>query len=152
MYAAALLASIAAWAIAEAAATPDEPHARLPREVATGVALLAVHAAALIEHLARDTAGSLAGLAVIAAGLALRLAAIRALGSRFVSSPGIDRVIATGPYRVMRHPSELGLLAAAAGAAWLMGSCVAALITAGVLLPLCVWRCREEDRLLAIWS
>lgn len=149
MHALLLVASIAAWAIAEATAAPYEPHARLPREVATGLALLGVHVAALVEHLVRDTPGSLAGLAVIAAGLGLRIAAIRTLRSRFVSSCTVDRVIATGPYRLMRHPSEVGLIAAAAGSAWLLGSPVAALIAALVLLPLCIARCRAEDRALA---
>jgi protein-S-isoprenylcysteine O-methyltransferase Ste14 len=148
--AALLAASTAVWIVLEAAAAPAEPHARAPRELATGLALLAVHGSALIEHLAFGTDGSLAGGALIAGGVALRVAAIRQLGADFVSVRARPaRVAATGVYRWMRHPSEVGLAAVALGAAVLLGSVVAAALAAGVLLPLAVARCRAEDRLLA---
>jgi protein-S-isoprenylcysteine O-methyltransferase Ste14 len=49
----------------------------------------------------------------------------------------------------MRHPSEIGLLAAAAGAALLLDSAIAATIAAVVLLPLCAMRCHAEDQRLS---
>ena len=54
----------------------------------------------------------------------------------------------TGVYRLLRHPSELGLIAAAAGAAVLLDSGIAAAIALVVLVPLAVVRCAAEDRLL----
>jgi protein-S-isoprenylcysteine O-methyltransferase Ste14 len=86
---------------------------------------------------------------LIIAGIALRIAAIRTLGARFVSSTTVDRVVVRGPYRWMHHPSELGLLAIAAGSAALVGSPLAATLAGFVLLPLSVFRCAGEDRELA---
>jgi protein-S-isoprenylcysteine O-methyltransferase Ste14 len=60
----------------------------------------------------------LAGLALFAGGLGLRVWAIRALGRFFRYTVVVDadqRVIDTGPYRLIRHPSYTGLLLAALG-------------------------------------
>lgn len=149
-----LVATTLAWSALEATSSRPEPAPRWTREragaTATGLALLAVHATGIAEHAARATTGSLAGLALIAAGVALRIAAIRALGDDFVSMRAAPRRrVTTGPYRWLRHPSEVGLVAAAAGAAVLLGSRGAAALVLVVLVPLSVLRCRAEDRLLA---
>jgi protein-S-isoprenylcysteine O-methyltransferase len=145
--AAAFLLLIATWIAAEALATGLEPDLIAPRELATGVALLAVHAGGLAEHLVRDTAGLWAGAAVIAAGIALRLAAILTLGPAFSSSElPPPRRVTSGVYRAMRHPSEAGLLLAAAGTALLLGSLVAAAVTILVLVPLSLHRTAAESR------
>ncbi len=147
--AALLLASIVGWAIVEAVTASHEAHERLPRELATGLALFAIHVAGLAEDLLRgggsEPLALIAGSSLIVVGIALRISAIRALGPRFVSSRTVDRVITSGPYRWMRHPSEVGLLAAAAGAALLLDSAIAATIAALVLVPLCALRCHAED-------
>lgn len=60
----------------------------------------------------------LVGLAVFVGGLALRTWAIRVLGRFFRYTVVVDadqRVIDTGPYRLIRHPSYTGLLLAALG-------------------------------------
>lgn len=151
--AALVLASIVGWAIVEALTSSHEPQQRLPRELATGLALLAIHACGIAEDLVRGGGTGhvalVAGSTLIVAGIALRIAAIRALGPRFVSSCTVDRVITSGPYRWMRHPSEVGLLAAAAGATLLLESAIAATIAAVVLVPLCAYRCHAEDLRLA---
>lgn len=54
-----------------------------------------------------------------------------------------------GPYRFMKHPSEVGLLAAAVGAAALLASGIAAAVIAIVLAPLVIVRCAAEDRTIA---
>lgn len=148
--AAMLLAWIAAWAIVEARTATHEPHEHLPREIATGFALFAIHASGLVEHLMRGQASAtvalVGGSILVVGGIALRIAAIRTLGARFVSSTTVDRVITTGPYRWMKHPSEIGLLATATGSALLLESAVATAIALVVLLPLCVARCHAEDR------
>ncbi len=151
--AALLLASIVGWAIVEARAATHEPHEHLPRELATGLALLAIHAGGLVEHLVRGRESTTVALVVggilVGGGIALRVAAIRTLGPRFVSSCTVDRVIRTGPYRWMRHPSEIGLLASAAGSACLLESSLASTFAIGLLLPLSIARCYTEDRRLA---
>ncbi|MBA3391162.1 MAG: hypothetical protein H0T89_00890 [Deltaproteobacteria bacterium] len=150
-----VVASIVAWIALEGAASPAEPHARLPRELATGMTLLAVHVTAIGEHLARDatSAGVLGmlGVLAIAGGIALRISAIRTLGARFVSTTlAPDRRVTSGPYRWLRHPSEVGLLAAAAGTAAALGSIGAAAITIAVLVPLSLVRCADEDSALGV--
>jgi protein-S-isoprenylcysteine O-methyltransferase Ste14 len=151
--AALLIATTVAWIALEAAISTEERAPRWSRAHAgalvTGLTLFAVHAAALVEHALRGTGGSLVGLALVAGGIGLRIAAIRALGADFVSATvAPSRVVTTGVYRVLRHPSELGLIAAAAGAAVLLDSCVAAGIALVVLVPLVVVRCAAEDRVL----
>ena len=128
----------------EAHVSAREPHVHLPRELATGLALLAVHVTAVA---APGAPMIVPGLALIACGIALRVTAIRALGGAFVSTTTAPtRIVRTGPYRWMRHPSEVGLLAAAVGAAVLMASVVAAAVIVLGLVPLILVRCAAEDR------
>jgi protein-S-isoprenylcysteine O-methyltransferase Ste14 len=153
MMAALLIATTVAWIALEAASSTEEPAPPWSRAhagaLATGLTLFAVQAAALVEHALRGTAGSPLGLALILGGIALRVAAIRALGADFVSTTAApSRIVTTGVYRRLRHPSELGLIAAAAGAAVLLDSGVAAAIALVVLVPLAVARCAAEDRVL----
>ena len=148
---AALVVSTLVWMALEAAVSRREPHVRLPREVATGLALLVVHVSSIVEYVVRDLSTTpvfaAIGLALIACGIALRVSAIRTLGDDFVSTTSAPvHVIRRGPYRFMRHPSELGLFAAAVGAAVLLTSVVAVAIIAFVLAPLVVMRCAVEDR------
>ena len=73
MMAALLIATTVAWIALEAASSTEEP--ALPWSsahagaLATGLTLLAVHTAALVEHALRSTSGSLLGLALIASGI-----------------------------------------------------------------------------------
>jgi protein-S-isoprenylcysteine O-methyltransferase Ste14 len=114
----------------------------------TGLALLTVFLAALLGR----GAGSAAGAVLIAGGVALRWAAMRQLGQWFVSEvrllPGHE-LVTGGVYRWVRHPSELGLLAIALGAAVLLGSRAAGVGVVGLAL-LVLWRVRVEDRMLAL--
>lgn len=147
-----LVGTTIVWFVLESASAHEEPEAHwsgaYAGALATGLTLLAVHATAIVEHVRRG-GGSLVGLVVIAAGIALRIAAIRALGDDFVSVPVVPAQLATtGLYRWMRHPSELGLLIAATGAVLLLESPAAAVVTLLVLLPLSIARCRAEDRVL----
>jgi protein-S-isoprenylcysteine O-methyltransferase Ste14 len=84
-------------------------------------------------------------------GIALRWSAMRALGADFVSSAmgrTGGRLVRRGVYSRLRHPSELGLLAFAAGGCALLGSLAGAALAVLVLTPLVVWRARLEDRAL----
>jgi len=145
-----LVASILVWAALEAAFSRPEPDLRAPRELATGIALLATHAAAITEHLMRHTDVHYIGALAIALGIALRVAAIRALGPAFVSTTVMIDRVTTGPYRFLRHPSELGLVLAASGAAILLSSFAALAIVACAIAPLSVLRALQEDRCHAV--
>jgi protein-S-isoprenylcysteine O-methyltransferase Ste14 len=144
--------SIVVWITAEARSSATEPHTALPREVLTGASLLAIHAAGALESSLRASSGPpltiAVGLLVLALGIALRLTSIRALGDGFVSTvaPPARRVM-DGPYRWLRHPSEVGLIAAAAGAAIALSSVTATAILMLVLVPLSISRATQEDRL-----
>lgn len=149
-----LVASTLAWILLEASAASPEPARPWSRDqagaLATGVVLLAVQLSAIVEHHLARRASHPAGLLLIAAGIGLRVGAIRALGRDFVSVTVAPAALRrAGLYRWLWHPSELGLLAAAAGAAVLMRSAYAAALTALVLVPLSVLRARAEDRALA---
>ncbi|TDC44450.1 isoprenylcysteine carboxylmethyltransferase family protein [Actinomadura sp. KC345] len=84
------------------------------------------------------------------AGVALRQAAIRALGrlySHHVVRQGGHRVVTGGPYRVVRHPAYAGMLLANAGFACFFPypACVAALLALAAAVG---WRIRVEERAL----
>jgi protein-S-isoprenylcysteine O-methyltransferase Ste14 len=140
-------AIVVAWAVAEAATTAIDRPAPRTLATATGVCLLASHVAGIVEHLVRHSHGSLAGVALALAGVALRIWAIATLGPRFASRLDTDRVIATGPYRWLRHPSEVGLVLAMAGCAVVLGS-YAALAATVVALPFAAVRCARENAAL----
>lgn len=92
-----------------------------------------------------------AGVALGAAGIALRAASIRALGSRFRDdvSLGCDHPIeTTGLYAWLSHPAELGFLLALGGFALACDSVWAALALIFGLIPVCLIRLALERRLL----
>ena len=91
------------------------------------------------------------GVAVFAAGLALRWVAIRHLGRFFTVDVAIardHRVVDDGPYRRIRHPSYAGALAAFAGYGIVLGNGAAlAAVTLPVLLAF-AWRMHVEEAAL----
>jgi protein-S-isoprenylcysteine O-methyltransferase Ste14 len=135
------------WAIAEAAfAQPDAPQ---PRTLAlpTALVLLAGQCAVVAAGPSGTIACAVAGLVVTAAGAALRVWAIRTLGDAFRTALESPRLVVTGPYRWLRHPSELGLVAVALGGAVYAASVLAAAATV-VVAALSIVRCRRETRAL----
>lgn len=94
---------------------------------------------------------SWAGVALVAAGLALRVAAIARLGRRFAPIVAIQKehVLETaGPYAFVRHPGYLGALLACLGASVAFGSLLALPVPA-LMLGAQLVRVRREERLLA---
>ena len=92
------------------------------------------------------------GLAILTAGVALRVWAIRELGRFFTYAVLVhegQRVVDTGPYRRIRHPSYTGLLLGMLGVGLMLGVWPA---TAVCFLPPVAafsWRLAAEERVLA---
>ncbi len=92
------------------------------------------------------------GTVALCTGGALRVIAIRQLGSCFqhhVCLGDQHRLITTGLYSHMRHPSEAGLLLILSGLVIISGS---AWVMLAILLPgagLSLFRMRVEDKMLA---
>ncbi len=93
-----------------------------------------------------------AGIAVFAAGLGLRARAVQELGRFFKFTVVVQaghRVIDTGPYARIRHPSYTGLLMASLGLGVGLGTWLS--IPACVIPPLIAFSVRlvHEERVLA---
>lgn len=91
------------------------------------------------------------GIAVFLAAKLLKWWAILSLG-RFWSFhvlvvPGAP-LVATGPYRFLRHPNYVGLMGEIAGVALMMRAPIAGVLSAVVFGILLVARIRVEDRML----
>ncbi|MFF3001723.1 methyltransferase family protein [Kitasatospora sp. NPDC057940] len=91
------------------------------------------------------------GIALIAAGLALRAWGMRTLGryyTRTLRTVDTQRVVRSGPYRQIRHPGYAGSLLVWTGYALGLGSWPAALLVPALLLGAYGWRIAAEERLL----
>jgi protein-S-isoprenylcysteine O-methyltransferase Ste14 len=89
-----------------------------------------------------------AGVVVMLAGLALRVWAIATLGRAFRTTVEVDQgqaVVATGPYRWVRHPSYGGLLLIAIGFGAGSGSWLGLAACALLPVPGLLWRIRVEE-------
>lgn len=121
----------------------------------TGLSLLALFTVSLVEH-ARGrwpASSSVIALASVmaAAGVAIRLLAVHALGRFFLSEVQIadgQPLIQSGLFGVIRHPSEAGLLLFSLASCVLMGSASGLLVWLVGLLPATFHRVRQEDQLL----
>lgn len=153
----AVLLLLSSWAAAEAAAQPRGVAGARPARglEVMPLALLGVVWISLAE---RAMAGwgmswgvEVLGLAAAGAGVGLRVAALRALGARFLDGvellPG-HRLERDGVYRFLRHPAEGGNVLIAAGCAAGVGSVWGIAMSIGVVAPLAVWRMRREEALL----
>ncbi|MFE4975193.1 methyltransferase family protein [Kitasatospora sp. NPDC056651] len=91
------------------------------------------------------------GVAAVVAGLALRAWGMRTLGryyTRTLRTVDTQRLVRTGPYRLIRHPGYAGSLLVWVGYALGTGSWAAALVVAALLLAAYGWRISAEERLL----
>jgi protein-S-isoprenylcysteine O-methyltransferase Ste14 len=91
-----------------------------------------------------------AGVFLFAAGGALRLWPVFVLGHRFSGLVAIQpghKLVVTGVYRVIRHPSYLGLLVCSFGWGLAFRSGVGVLLAALMIPPL-IARIRAEEKLL----
>ena len=120
------------------------------------LAQLAVFWVATVEHVLAGrrvvAVQGAVGALVFLLGVALRRAAMRRLGERFLDEVSLlsgHRLETSGIYGVLRHPSEGGLLCMSAGTALLLGSWVAGALCLAVVVPSVAVRVVLEDRLLA---
>jgi protein-S-isoprenylcysteine O-methyltransferase len=91
------------------------------------------------------------GLAVIAAGFSLRVAAARALGSNFgvgISTAEDQLLVENGPYRLIRHPTYTALLLVGIGTAIALRSPLAFAVTLMLWLPTALVRMGKEEQML----
>ena len=111
-------------------------------------ALAARHAWAMLPH---ASAVSWGGIALVAAGLVLRIGAMLRLGPRFSPLVAVQREHAletSGPYAWVRHPGYLGSLVTCLGGALAFGS-AAMLPLVAIMLAAQLARVRGEEKLLA---
>jgi protein-S-isoprenylcysteine O-methyltransferase Ste14 len=93
-----------------------------------------------------------AGGVLVCIGLALRLWAIRTLGSFFTSTVRVtedQRVVDSGPYRVLRHPSYTGALVTPLGLAVALQSAIGGLVLLAAGIPAYLYRIRVEEAALS---
>ena len=91
------------------------------------------------------------GFALFTVGGVLRLWPVFVLGRRFSGLVAIQkehRLVTTGIYATIRHPSYLGLLMTVAGWVLVFRSGIG-LIIAALFVPIILGRIRAEERLLA---
>lgn len=91
------------------------------------------------------------GVALVLAGVALRVWAIVTLGRYFRREVTIEpgqRLVRRGPYRLLRHPSYAGILLAFAGLGLAFGSWVGAAVAVLVVFAGMLPRIRVEERAL----
>ncbi len=92
-----------------------------------------------------------AGVALYAAGFLLMHRAEAHLGRLFSVQVAVQeghRLVTDGPYRLVRHPRYLGIIAFAAGLALVFRSWPALALAVAVKLVL-LWRIRDEEALMA---
>ena len=157
-----LVAVLAAWASAEVLlrlrnlggrTTFDWSFILVVASVAVGINLgfRVAHASAAV--VGGGWAPAAAGLLIAVLGIALRVWAILALGRFFKFVVVIQdghQVVDRGPYRLLRHPSYSGGLAALLGIGIALDSWLAVLAVAGIPLLAILVRIRiEEARLLS---
>lgn len=91
------------------------------------------------------------GAALIMAGLTIRIWAIRALGRFFTATVQIvkgHRLIQSGPYRLVRHPSYTGAVLAMLGHSLVLGSTIGLATTALFMGAAYFLRIRAEEHIL----
>lgn len=116
----------------------------------------AVFVAMLAEGAVRGTPSTgvlAAGIIVFALAKLVKWSAILALGRswtfRVVVVPG-DRLVATGPYRYLRHPNYLGVVGELAGVALMTGALVSGPLALFVFGALLLKRIAVEEKALKI--
>jgi protein-S-isoprenylcysteine O-methyltransferase Ste14 len=155
--------TLAAWALLEVAvrvregiqgkgARDRDRGTRVAIALALGAAIGVAISARSLQPLRTSLPPRAAGVTVMWLGLALRVWSIATLGDSFRTTvqvrPG-QVVVASGPYRWVRHPAYAGLVLIIAGFGVAAGNWLA--LAACLLLPFpaLAWRIRVEEAELA---
>ena len=91
------------------------------------------------------------GTILCAVGCILRLWSIHVLGRFFTATVSVQenhRVVRSGPYAVLRHPSYAAVLMILGGIAWLLRSPIGGLAVVLLALPAYRYRIRREEAVL----
>ena len=90
------------------------------------------------------------GCALFVGGMLLFVVSVVYLKQAFLGNvePVADRLITTGPYRLVRHPLYLGMFVATIGLAVAFRSLLGMLISLAVFIPAGLWRARIEEEAL----
>jgi protein-S-isoprenylcysteine O-methyltransferase Ste14 len=88
-------------------------------------------------------------LAVGIAGLMLWMLSTFHLGKSLAVLPGADSLVARGVYRYIRHPIYVGITFTLLGLLFACGSVFGMVYLVIVVIPLNVYRARQEERVLA---
>jgi protein-S-isoprenylcysteine O-methyltransferase Ste14/anti-anti-sigma regulatory factor len=122
---------------------------RVSIAISLGVAIgVAAFAASRVPSLHLPVSLSGLGVLVMWLGLAMRVWAIAALGSDFRTTVEVDpgqAVVATGPYKWIRHPSYAGLLLILAGFGLALGNWLSLAACLALPLPALVRRIQVEE-------
>jgi protein-S-isoprenylcysteine O-methyltransferase Ste14 len=92
------------------------------------------------------------GLLLMWAGLAIRIWSVLTLGASFRTTVEVDagqRLVETGPYRLVRHPSYTGILLLAIGYGLVLASWLSLAILLVVPLATTIWRITVEEAAMA---
>ena len=142
-----------------AGASRDRALDRASARVVVALAMVGIGGAAVaaahVRELAfpgRGAAWLGGGLAVALLGVALRLWAVRTLGRFFVYTVTIQRehrVVDTGPYRFVRHPSYTGALITLGGLSLALANGLSVVLAVALPLAAYLYRIPIEERALA---
>jgi protein-S-isoprenylcysteine O-methyltransferase len=97
-------------------------------------------------------AWEMSGAVVLLAGAAIRLHAIAVLANQFTSRVTIcteHKLVSSGLYRYVRHPSYLGQILILLGIGALLANVVAVLAAPLMTIIALVWRIRVEERAMS---
>jgi len=91
------------------------------------------------------------GVAMVAAGLALRAWGMTVLGRYYTRTLRVtddQRVVQEGPYRTIRHPGYAGSLLVWTGYCLGVGNWIALVVVTALMLVAYSWRISSEERML----
>lgn len=154
-----LSAAMLAWSLAEAFALKQGEPADYAAKRNTRMLQAAVVLAALVggaDHwrlhwTALPSWFVPIGLVVILLGGALRVWSIRTLDAHFRYELRVEagqKIVDQGPYRLVRHPSYLGLLVLTIGEGLALASPLGALVGGVAVVSMLVLRIRAEERVM----
>jgi protein-S-isoprenylcysteine O-methyltransferase Ste14 len=91
------------------------------------------------------------GFSLLGTGMLLFLVSAAYLGRAFLGevAPTTNRLVVSGPYRYVRHPVYLGMLAATVGVVVALWSLWGLALVVFAVLPATLWRARREEAALA---